>query len=187
LSTHEILANNIESISKYIRALSYAGHGCLSLYWEICKKKSINARYFIDYFPVGSRAFRAKHRLFPSQENYKENRWRLIRKILLKLKDSGFIIIEPMRDSPPLRLQPAKLFVNADYSLTSLVSAVAFAFPRPDGERHIKEVTDAHKFIHMFVPRHIPPRYYPKSALKKSFLKKIKRARGTVVIHFPIL
>lgn len=60
----EILADNIDAISNFIRVLSYAGHGCLSIYWEICKRKSINARYFIDHFRVGSRAFRRKYRLF---------------------------------------------------------------------------------------------------------------------------
>ncbi len=182
----EILADNIDAISNFIRVLSYAGHGCLSIYWEICKRKSINARYFIDHFRVGSRAFRRKYRLFSFQENYKENRWMWIRKILLKLRDSGFISIEPVNNSPPLGIQPARLFADADYLLKPLVSKITFIFPRSNGQKYIETIVDAHNFIRTFVPRHIPPPYYPRSALRRSFLNKIRKFRGKVVIRFPL-
>ena len=186
MQTREILVNDIERISRYINGLSYAGHGCLSLYWTICEKKSINARFFIEYFPVGSRAFRAEYHLFSSQQNYKENRWKWIRKILIKLRDMEFIDIEPLEGSPPLGLHPKSKFEDADYALRPRISKLTFKFPKQGEERVLQDLSQVHRFVMKFVPRHIPPRYYPKSTLKKSLHNKIKKAKGVVVIRFPI-
>ena len=186
LQNQEIFVNDIDSISRYIKGLSYAGHGCLRLYWKICEKKSINARFFINYFPIGSRAFRSKYHLWTRDVDYKAKRWKWIRKILIKLRDMEFVDIEPLKGSPPLALHPKSKFENADYSLKPHISKLIFKFPKQGGENILKEIVAVHKFIMKFVPRHIPPRYYPKSVLEKSFQNKINKAKGVVIIRFPI-
>jgi hypothetical protein len=176
----------MDSMAKYIRGLSYAGHGCLSLYWEICEKKSVNARFFIEFFPVGSRAFRSKHKLWTSNDNYEARRWKLIRMTMIKLRDMGFVDVEPLKDSPSLGLHPASKFENADYSMRPRISKLTFRFSEQGEENILKDVALIHKFIMKFVPRHMTPRYYP-SSFRKSFQNKIKKTKGTVIIHFPIV
>ena len=181
----EISVDDVDSIEKYIKDLSYAGHGCLSLYWEICKRKSTNARLFIDFFPVGSRAFRSKHRLWKKNEDYERRRWTWIRKILVKLRSLGFVDIEPIQGSPRLSLQPARKFKHADYILRPRISKLIFRFPKQDGEKALKDIVSVHRFVMRFIPRHIPPRYVSKGALKHSARRKIKKAKGIVIINFP--
>jgi ankyrin repeat protein len=58
--SREIIASDVTSIFRLLRMLWYAGHGGLSLYWAICeesKKGFVNARYFIDHFPIKSYVF----------------------------------------------------------------------------------------------------------------------------------
>jgi hypothetical protein len=170
-----------------LRGFVYAGHGSLSLYWEICEKKTVNARLFIQFFPVGSKAFRSKYKLWTKNDNYEARRWKLIRMILIRLRDMGFVDVEPLKSSPPLGLHPTSRFRNADYSLKPRISKLAFRFSEQGEESILKDVVAVHKFIMRFVPRYIAPRHYPKSALKKSFQNKIKKTKGTVVIIFPIV
>lgn len=172
-------------MAKYIGGLSYAGNGCLSLYWEICKKKSINARFFIESFHVGSKAFRSKYHLWTTDKNYEAKRWKWIRKILIKLKEMGFVDIEPLQGSPRPELHPESKFEKADYSLRPCISKLTFKFSE-QGESILKDVVSVHRFITRFVPRHIPLPYYPQSALRKSFQNKVKKAKGVVTISFPI-
>jgi hypothetical protein len=186
LQLQEISVSDIDSIAEYIKGLSYVGHGCLSLYWDVCEKKTVNARFFIEFFRVGSRAFRSKHRLWTGNDNYEARRWKLIRMILIKLEAMGFVDVEPSKNSPPLSLHPSSKFENADYSVRPRVSKLTFRFSEQGEENILKDVTSVHKFIMKFVPRHITPRYYPKSALKKSFQNRIKKTKSTVVILFPI-
>lgn len=188
LHAEEIVVSDINSIYQYITDLSYAGQGCLSLYWDICQKRVervlVNARHLI-HIRIGSGSFRSKYGLLPSNKNYQTNQWKWVRKILVKLTRMGLVSVEPIGSSPPLGIQPGRNFQNADYILRPRVSKLVFRFPNKGGEISVEDVVSAHKFIMRFVPRHIPPRYVPRSALKRSTMRKIKKAKGRVIIQFP--
>ena len=188
LQAKEIVASDTDSIYEYIANLSYAGQGCLSLYWDICEKNIeralVNARH-LTHIRIGSGAFRSRHRLLPNDKDYEANQWKWVRKILIKLRRMGFVSVRPIGSSPSLGLQPRKKFEKADYILNPHVSKLVFKFPKEGGEVTIGDVASAHRFIMRFVPRHIPPRGITKKALEKSTLNKIKRAKGLVVIRFP--
>lgn len=144
----------------------------------------MNARHLI-HVRIGSGAFRSKHGLLPKSNNYEANQWKWVRKILIKLRRVGFVYVKPIGSSPRLGLQPEKKFKNADYVLRPHVSRLAFRFPKEGGESNIRDVVSAHRFIMRFVPRHVPPKFIPKKALKTSTLNKIRRAKGLVIIRFP--
>lgn len=175
-----------DSIHEMIKCLSFGGNGCLSLYWEICKRESINARDFIDYFPVGSRAFRSKYHLWENSENYQKNRWIWIKEILTVLRKYGLVTIEPLNNKSKLDSHAEADSENFDYALKPRVSEIIFEFRRDGNRISMTELEAAHKFIMNFVPRHISPRGIPKKVLRNLTQRKIEKSRDIAEIVFPI-
>jgi tetratricopeptide (TPR) repeat protein len=187
LSEHrEISVDTQTSIYRLIELLSYGGHGCLSFYWEICIRQTVNAKIFVDSFPVGSRAFRTKHHLWDSEKNYKDRRWRWIRQILLKLEAYDFISIEPLHNSSRLGLQSTRKFTNADYVLRPKISKIILRFRKQGKYKVLKDLVSIHRFVMSFIPRHVPPKYISERVLKSNVRKKVEKTKGKVTICFPI-
>jgi len=149
----KIIAVGVDEIVNKIYTLCYANQGALSFYWDICQRGSVNARRYIDFFPISSRRFKTEKKLWKSSPNYRVNRWKWIRRILKKLEDGGYILVKPINNSPTLGVQPERKFKRADYLCSPLISELTLKFG--EGRKTLtlrRNVVEIHKWIRHFNP-----------------------------------